>query len=177
MFIFCTTCHHTPRDFCDWKIHQARIMINEKFFLQKKKKKIEELLSMCNVCAKTLEVWWKYYFTHKPIILITPLDIFWLENIVILNYNWCKLLIFSPKSKRASPCVCSKARFKTMILSLIVFCNISYLIKDNNNTLKIKEKWTCMKSPILFIYKQVNNILIGLLTNIVQLSEQLNRPH
>ena len=148
-----------------------------KSFFFKKKKKIEELLSMCNVCAKTLEVWWKYYFTHKPIILITPLDILWLENIVIPNYNWCKLLIFSQKSKRASTRMCSKAHFKTMFLSLIVFCNISYLIKDNNNTVKIKGKWTCKKNPILFIYKQVNNRLIGLPTNIVQLSEQLNRPH
>ena len=91
------TCHYTSRDFCDWKIYQPWIMINEKF---SPLKKIEELLSMCNTYAKTLEVWWKNYFTYKPIILIVPLCILWLENVVISNYNGCKLLIFFQKNRR-----------------------------------------------------------------------------
>ena len=31
---------------------------------------------------------------------------------------------------------------KICVLSLIVFCNISYLILDTNNSVEIKEKWT-----------------------------------
>ena len=51
--------------------------------------------------TKYLEVWWKNNFTHKPIILVTPLGILWLENVVISNYNRCKLLIFFQKYRRA----------------------------------------------------------------------------
>ena len=50
--------------------------------------------------TKYLEVWrvlwvyeWNYFF-------ITPLGILWLKNVVISNYNRCKLLICSQKNRR-----------------------------------------------------------------------------
>ena len=52
--------------------------------------------------TKYLEVWWKNYFIHNHITLITPLGFWWLENIVIPNCNGCKLLTFTQKNRRTS---------------------------------------------------------------------------
>ena len=48
----------------------------------------------------------KNYSTNKCIILITPRYVFWIENVVILNYDECKSLtlrskIEEPSSKHA----------------------------------------------------------------------------
>ena len=36
------TCHYTSKDFCDWKIHQPQIMINEKFSPLIKNRRVSE---------------------------------------------------------------------------------------------------------------------------------------
>ena len=58
---------------------------------------------------KYIGVLWKKYFIYKCITLITPpgiffitpLDILWLENIIIQNYNWCKLLTLTKKIEKS----------------------------------------------------------------------------
>ena len=52
--------------------------------------------------TKYLNVWWVLWVCGWNNFFITPLGILWLKNVVISNYNGCKLLTFSQNNRRPS---------------------------------------------------------------------------
>ena len=96
----------------------------------------------------------KNYFTCKRIILITPLRFFVIENVVISNYNGCKLLIFTQQNRRASKhtlehvlrdkyiymCVCVCIHITVMVVMLetnyLIVINTKYTINNTRPSLE-----------------------------------------